>query len=141
MNTENYPKIYLYKRIVEAKLFIDKHYADNIDIDAIAREACFSKFHFLRLFRQIYQVTPHKYLTMLRLQKAKELLQSGASVTETCGILGFESMSSFNKLFKRHIKLAPSVYATRRRDQRSDMKKHPLNYVPLCFVDYMGWDK
>ncbi len=40
-------KIYLYKRIVKAKLFIDDYYADNIDLDNIADQAHFSKFHFI----------------------------------------------------------------------------------------------
>jgi AraC-like DNA-binding protein len=141
MSAENYPKIYLYKRIVEAKLFIDNHYADNININAIAGEACFSKFHFLRLFKQTYRVTPYQYLTTIRIQKAKELLQDGVSVTETCSSLGFESMSSFNKLFKRHIKEAPSAYAARRRVMQIDILKQPLNHIPMCFAEYMHWDK
>ena len=33
MPTEEYPKVYLYKRIVQAKLFLDKNYAENIDLD------------------------------------------------------------------------------------------------------------
>jgi len=141
MSTQNYPKIYLYKRIVEAKLFIDKHYADNIDINAIAGEACFSKYHFLRLFKQTYHVTPHQYLTTVRIQKARELLQNGTSVTETCFNLGFESMSSFNKLFKRRLKITPSAYAAFQRRLHTDIVNHPLKHIPVCFIEYMHWDK
>jgi hypothetical protein len=39
--TEEYPKIYLYRRIVQAKLFIDSHYAEKIDLDNISDEAYF----------------------------------------------------------------------------------------------------
>ena len=46
-----YPKLYLYRRIVQAKLFIDSHYAGDIDLEQIADEAYFSKFHFCRLFK------------------------------------------------------------------------------------------
>ncbi|MFN2440773.1 MAG: helix-turn-helix transcriptional regulator, partial [Chitinophagaceae bacterium] len=56
--TANYPKIYLYRRIVRAKLFIDDNYSENIDLDNIADEACFSKFHFARQFKKIYSKTP-----------------------------------------------------------------------------------
>ncbi len=51
---ENYPKIYLYKRVVQAKLFIDNRFGDDIDLNNIADEAYLSKFHFIRLFKIIY---------------------------------------------------------------------------------------
>ncbi len=95
---ENYPKIYLYKRIVQAKLFIDTHLSDDIDLDNIADEAYFSKFHFIRLFKTIYGKTPHQYLTRVRIESAKELLQKDTSVTETCFSVGFESITSFTAL-------------------------------------------
>ncbi len=141
MPRESHSKLYLYRRIVEAKLFIDEHYLDNIDVDSIADEACFSKFHFLRLFKQAYHITPHQYLTTLRIAKAKELLRNNASITETCYSLGFESISSFNKLFKRHVKVGPSVYAARTQQLQADIASNPLNHVPACFIEYMGWDK
>lgn len=47
--------------MVQAKLFIDFNYAESIDISNIADEACFSKFHFIRLFKKIYGRTPHQY--------------------------------------------------------------------------------
>ena len=74
MATEQYPKIYLYKRIVQAKLFIDNNYAEDIDLDNIADEAYFSKFHFIRLFKNIYGSTPHHYLRQVRIEHAKQLL-------------------------------------------------------------------
>src|SRR6187399_1471450 len=48
---EQYPRQYLYLRTVRAKLFIDANFASDIDLDKIADEACFSKFHFVRLFK------------------------------------------------------------------------------------------
>ncbi len=43
----------VYKKIVDAKVFIDEHFDSPIDLDAIAGEACLSRFHFHRLFRRI----------------------------------------------------------------------------------------
>ncbi|HYG50869.1 MAG TPA: AraC family transcriptional regulator [Flavobacteriales bacterium] len=62
-----YPKIYLYRRIVDPKLFIDQNYADNIDLNNIADEVYFSKYHFCRQFRKIYGKTPHQYLIRVRI--------------------------------------------------------------------------
>jgi AraC-like DNA-binding protein len=137
----NPSRSYLTERIVGAKLFIDRHYLDDIDIVKVAREACFSKYHFLRLFKQTYRVTPHQYLTKLRIEKAKAMLEGHASAKETCLRLGFESMSSFSRLFKRHVKKAPSAYAGYINGLRIDIVERPLSHVPLCFIEYMHWDK
>src|ERR1043166_8607079 len=80
----SYPKVYLYRRIVQAKLYIDSHFAEPLDLDNIADEAFFSKFHFIRLFSKSYGRTPHQYLTFVRIRQAKVLLKKGASVSDTC---------------------------------------------------------
>ncbi len=90
---ENYPKIYLYKRIVQAKLFIDTHFNNDIALSNIADEAYFSKFHFIRLFKTIYGKTPHQYLTEVRIENAKVFLQKGISVTD----LAVVTLSKFLK--------------------------------------------
>ena len=91
MTTEQYLKVYLYKRIVQAKVFIDTSYADNINLDNISDEASFSKFHFIRLFKRIYGKTPHQYLTVVRIEKAKQLLQD-KPISEVCFSVGFDSL-------------------------------------------------
>ena len=139
--TADYPKLYLYRRIVEAKLFIDRNYLDSIDINTIAGEACFSKYHFLRLFKQIYGVSPHQYLNGLRIRRAKQLLQDGATISHTCYALGFTSLSSFNKLFKGHLNISPSAYSKKAKHFNRQVASAPLTQIPQCFVLYMGWDK
>src|SRR5271165_6270115 len=107
---EIYPKVYLYRRIVYAKLFIDNHFDEKIDIDNIAGEAFFSKFHFIRLFNTIYNKTPHQYLSFVRIEKAKQLLSMEMSVSQVCYAVGFESVSSFTGLFKRMTEQTPAAY-------------------------------
>jgi AraC-like DNA-binding protein len=141
MTTENYPKIYLYRRIVQAKLFIDANYARNIDVSNISDEACFSKFHFIRLFKQTYGKTPHQYLTAVRIEKAKALLQTENSVSDVCLLVGFESISSFSGLFKRHVGAAPSTYMEHQQKLAVEKKRVPLNFVPACYVTNNGWSE
>ena len=74
---EQYEKIYLYQRIVRAKLFIDNYYADKIDLNNISNQAYFSKFHFIRLFKSIYGRTPNHYLIKIRMDNARILLAKG----------------------------------------------------------------
>ena len=136
---EKYPKIYLYKRIVQAKLFIDTHFSENIDLDNISDEAYFSKFHFIRLFKTIYGKTPHQYLTTVRIENAKELLQNEFSVSDACFGVGFDSISSFTGLFKRYTKLSPSEYSRQLKKRKEQIKRAPLQFIPACFAEQKGW--
>ena len=139
--TNAYPKVYLYKRLVQAKIFIDERYADRIDIDDIADEACFSKFHFIRLFKQIYGKTPHQYLITVRVEKAMQLLRTGMPASEACLAVGFESMTSFSGLFKRLAGQSPSAYFREQQEKHAQISKKPLHFVPGCFVEKKGWIK
>jgi AraC-like DNA-binding protein len=132
---------YLYRRIVAAKAFIDSQYQGVIDVDEIAGQACFSKFHFLRLFKQAYGMTPHQYVTLRRIGMAREMLRSNHSVIHTCRAVGFESVSSFNRLFKRHFRQAPSEFAASARKVQARMASSPLDHVPLSYVEYLHWNK
>lgn len=136
---EDYPRIYLYKRIVQAKLFIDSRFNESIDLDNIAGEANFSKFHFIRLFKSIYGKTPHEYLTGVRIDKAKQLLEQNVSVTDTCYKVGFESLTSFTALFRRFTKASPSAYQQRSKQRQDAIRKSPLHFIPNCFAEQKGW--
>lgn len=140
--TENtYPKFYLYNRIVKAKLFIDQNYHENIDLNNIADEACFSKFHFIRLFRSIYTRTPHQYLTQVRIENAKFFLRLDYSVSDTCGMVGFDSITSFTALFKKSEDKTPSEYQRLYRLRQEKIKAAPLCFIPNCFAEQKGWAK
>ena len=95
-----YPHRDLTGKIVRAKQYIDAHYAVNISLDQMAREAHLSKFHFIRIFKRYYGRTPHTYLTEVRLTHAKERLRSNMPVKDVCEAVGFESIPSFTRLFK-----------------------------------------
>ncbi|MEC5143623.1 AraC family transcriptional regulator [Chitinophaga sp. 212800010-3] len=134
MASHSYPKVYLYRRVVQAKLFIDHHFADDIDLNNISDEAYFSKFHFIRLFKKIYGKTPHQYLIWVRLEKAMELLKYGSTVSEACYAVGFESVGSFSALFKRTTGVSPSTFQEAQQQIKKQISRAPLNFVPGCFI-------
>lgn len=138
---ELYPRQYLYLRTVRAKLFIDENFGSNIDLNKIADEACFSKFHFVRLFRSIYGRTPHQYLTDVRIDKAKEHLADGQTVAFACYNVGFDSISSFTGLFKRRTGLTPRQYQIDRLNFKEAVAAKPLHHIPGCFAEKKGWKK
>ncbi|WP_220100884.1 helix-turn-helix domain-containing protein [Chitinophaga oryzae] len=134
-----YPRVYLYIRIVQAKLFIDNHYADEIDLENIADEAYFSRFHFIRLFRSAYGKTPHQYLKSVRIEKARQLLKEDKTVAEACFSVGFQSLTTFSGLFKKIVGESPSSYAARHKEMKKQISEKPLAFVPSCYAYQHGW--
>lgn len=96
---------------------------ERLCLAEIARAAGVAPHHFHRAFRAVYGVTPHRYLTRLRLERAARLLAgTDRSVTQVCGAVGFESPGSFSALFRRELGRAPgeirkirTVHRARRR--------------------------
>jgi AraC-like DNA-binding protein len=94
-----------------ARDLIDRDYAEPLDLDVLAAEAGYSKFHFARTFAHAYGETPRAYLTRRRIERAKDLLRTAnLSITEICLLVGFESLGSFSALFRRLVGQSPSEY-------------------------------
>jgi AraC-like DNA-binding protein len=138
---EQFEKLYLYRRIVQAKLFIDHHYADKIDLDNISDQACFSKFHFIRLFKSLYGRTPHNYLLKIRIERSKLLLSEGHCVLDVSQLAGFDSPTTFAATFKKAVGMAPSVFRERERARQDAIRGNPLFAIPNCFAETHGWTK
>lgn len=99
-----------YAYIRQSKAFMEKYHGDKIELDVIAAAAFMSRFHYIRIFQQVYGMTPRQYLRDLRIQKAKELLKKGYSVTSVCFDVGYESLPTFSKVFKRGTGYSPKAY-------------------------------
>lgn len=125
----------LYERIVAAKLFIDENFSDPINLDEISQKAFLSRYHFHRLFSQVYKKTPHQYLTYKRIEKAKDLLSENRRVTEVCNEVGFESLGSFSVLFKKEIGFAPTYYRNMAWLKKQEEKEQPKRFIPHCFIE------
>jgi catechol 2,3-dioxygenase-like lactoylglutathione lyase family enzyme len=66
-----------------ARDHVDRHFADDLDLDRLARVAGVSKYHFVRSFEAAYGETPISYLTRRRIERAQDLLRSvNLTVTE-----------------------------------------------------------
>jgi AraC-like DNA-binding protein len=112
-----------------AKDLMDRAYAEPLDLDAIAREAGYSRFHFVRAFRATYGQTPRDYLSGRRVERARELLRTAnLTVTEVCFLVGFSSLGSFSARFKDEVGVSPSRY----RDQA--VRRGGAPPIPGCFV-------
>jgi AraC family transcriptional regulator len=104
-------KYEIYNRLNKAKDYIHSNAGEKIDLELLGKVSALSPHHLLRKFRSAYGITPHQYLTSIRLQKAKGLLiNSKISITEICNAVGFESLSSFSLLFKKNFSQSPEIY-------------------------------
>jgi AraC-like DNA-binding protein len=131
----------LYERIVAAKVFIDENYHEAINLDEISQKAFLSRYHFHRLFSQVYKRTPHQYLTLKRIEKAKDLLAENKQVIDVCNEVGFESLGSFSTLFKKEIGFAPTYYRNMAWLKKQKAKEQPKRFIPHCFIESYRLDQ
>ncbi len=101
----------IYRRLHLAREFMEAEATEALTLDSIAQVSMLSRNHLLRHFRQLFGHSPHQYLTAVRLEKAKTLLmQSALPVREVGGATGFESPSSFGRLFKSVFAVTPQQF-------------------------------
>lgn len=103
-------KEYQYVQIRQSRAFMDQYLSEKIELENMAAVAFMSRFYYIKIFKQIYGVTPRQYLRDLRISKAKELLKKGVSVTQVCYDVGYESLPTFSSAFKRGTGYSPKAY-------------------------------
>ena len=124
----NRPAVPLSRHLLRVRDLIDRAYAEQLDIAALARSASVSQAYFSRSFKSAFGETPHQYLMSRRMERAMALLRAGdLSVTEVCFAVGFSSLGSFSTQFRRFVGDSPSGY--RQRDGHAELAK-----VPSCYV-------
>ena len=80
-----------------------------LTLDELADVASYSRFHFVRTFRELTGTTPGAFQTAIRFARASELLlTSDASVTEICGDVGYSSLGTFSDRFRSLVGVSPS---------------------------------
>ncbi|MEO6994877.1 MAG: AraC family transcriptional regulator [Lacunisphaera sp.] len=95
------------RRVTE---YIDAHLKDTVQVKDLAREACLSSYHFIRLFKRTTGLSPYQYLIRSRVEKAHELLRGGNHrVAEVAYEVGFCDQSHLDRYFRRHFGFSPRV--------------------------------
>lgn len=131
----SYPRAHFYRKIVAAKLYIDRNFADDIDVENIASEGCFSKFDFIRRFNRTYGQTPRQYLIRVRMEAAAALLKRDAlSIQDVCFCVGYQTLSSFSARFREYFGTSPKQFQLQHRQRAALIQKAPLSFVPNCMI-------
>lgn len=98
-------------RIAKTVLYIRKHLNEAIELEKLAEISCFSKDHFIRLFKKELGTTPLQYINQKKIEKAQLLLiTEELAVKEIAFQLAFEDYSYFNRLLKKITGVTPQEY-------------------------------
>ena len=109
----------------------DRSYAQQVTLDDLASVACMSKYHFLRVFRATYGMTPMEYVSQRRIERAQDLLRAtNLTVTEVCFAVGFSSLGSFSSRFRALVGESASEFQRRYADGAP--------HIPGCFIFMWG---
>lgn len=94
-----------------ARRYMEEHFAEDLHVDDVAREAAISTSQLIRLFKRQLGTTPHSYLLRYRITQAKELLaETTLPVSTIAGQVGFASESNFSYRFGEMCGQSPSAY-------------------------------
>ena len=104
------------RQIDYIKSYIDNNYSLDLSLEGLSNMVYMNKFHLIGEFKQAYRVTPIEYLILKRVEVSKGLLISTNHSMETIAeIVGFNSQSYFNQVFRKKVGITPSQFRKKHR--------------------------
>jgi AraC family transcriptional regulator len=101
------------KRILKVLVFVEEHLDGELNTDDLAKVACYSPFHFHRVFQMIVGESVYQYVKRLRIEKAaSRLVNTSQSVTEIALGAHYDTPSAFTKAFKQWMGESPKSFRT-----------------------------
>ncbi|HWT74663.1 MAG TPA: helix-turn-helix domain-containing protein [Mobilitalea sp.] len=100
--------------IAKAKAYIEDNYSKDISLDDVSRTVDISPYYFSKLFKEETGENFIEYLTNIRIEKAKKLLQNrDISIKNICADSGYSDPNYFSRIFKKQVGLTPTEYRER----------------------------
>ena len=97
------------QKLAKGKSFIEQYFTVDIDIKKVARESGISEYHFYRLFKNVYGISPYQYLKQKRLEMAKIMLKKdNIPISQLAMEVGYSDIFTFSKAYKQHFGFPPS---------------------------------
>ncbi len=126
MKTKNEQQLLYINRINKVVDYIDDHLNKDLSLDKLAEIACFSTFHFHRVFSALLDETPNNYITRRRIEKIAGrllFLRKDESLTNLALDSGFNSIHSFSRAFRRFYGMSASEFKKRGQKEFSKIGK------------------
>jgi AraC family transcriptional regulator len=109
--------------VVRAVRLIEHDASRALELDALAREASLSRFHFVRAFARVTGLTPHRYVVRARLRRAAVRLATNETrVVDVAMASGFRDVSNFNHAFRAEFGTTPRAHRARFAREKGDRK-------------------
>lgn len=96
--------------ILPEALSLRKNPQNTRCLRAMADEACYSPYHYIKRFKRLIGITPHKFQLQNKIRKAQRMIEDGKPPTEIALDLGFYDHSHFIKCFRNIVGLTPTEY-------------------------------
>lgn len=98
-------------RLAFAVSYIREHLDQAIQVEKLCEKACLSKAQFYRAFKQEFGLSPVDFVNRERIRRAQHILsEPGKTASDACYACGFNSLSYFNRIFKRWTGYSPTQY-------------------------------
>jgi AraC-like DNA-binding protein len=99
--------------VQRARDYLVENFADDVGLEELASVAGLSRAHLIRAFRRQFHITPHSFLTDIRVQHARRRLRQGGQPAEIALECGFADQAHFTRHFKARSGLTPGQYRLR----------------------------
>ena len=99
----------VFRAMLNAKAHMGAHIMDNLSLEELSKQIGISKYHFLRVFKNTFGISPYQYQKRMRLLQARQELMLGHDILETAIRYGYFNVQSFTKAFKSAFGKTPGV--------------------------------
>lgn len=98
--------------VARAREYLHAHWSEEVSLDELSRASFTSKYHLVRVFKDVVGVPPHEYLRHVRVAHAKRMLAEGRSIGQTAFACGFADQAHLTRTFKTAVGVTPGRYAS-----------------------------
>lgn len=100
----------IYRRVCIMEDYLQSNYKNDITLDELSQNSCLSKFHAIRCYQKIYNISPYQKIQLLRLKNARQLILEGMPLKEVANETNFTDHRALSRQFKKHFNMTPSQF-------------------------------
>ena len=92
------------------KEYLVDNFSQNISLEELSNLTTMNKYQLIKNFKKEYNLTPHQFLNLIKINKSKDFLSKGYSITDTALECGFFDQSHLSRYFKSYTGVSPNIY-------------------------------